>query len=66
MYGIIFKMDLVEKYGYREKDRLGTYLFYEKNESEEGTGFVIGATEDWCHWFRIYVINNDYKIEDFK
>lgn len=63
---LLFYSDLVEKYGYREIEQSGNDLFCEKSEGEEDTGFVIGATEDWCHWFRIYVINNDYKIEDFK
>lgn len=58
-----FYSDLVEKYAYKEIDRLAPDVFF---ENDEGKGFVIGATEDWCHWFRIYIINNDYQIEDFK
>lgn len=58
-----FYSDLVEKYGYKEIDRLEPDVFF---ENDEGEGFVIGGTEDWCHWFRINTINNDYKIEYFK
>lgn len=63
---LLFYNDLIKKYGYREIDRLGTVFVYKKEDSEEITDFTVSATGDWCHWFRVYVITNDYKIEDFK
>lgn len=58
--------DIISKYGYKE-ERSGNDAFYKKEDSQgNNEQFVIGATEDWCHWFRVYTIDNDYKIEDFK
>lgn len=58
--------NVVEKRGYKEIERYGTAGLYKKgNSKNEEYDFSITATEDWCHWFRIYIIDNDYKIEDF-
>ena len=61
--------DLMEKNGYYECDRMGEAGFYSKI-SEERTNefdhdFCIVSQNDWCFWFRVYSINNGYRIEDF-
>lgn len=61
--------DIMEKNGYYECDRMGEAGFYSKI-SEERTNefdhdFCIVSKNDWCFWFRVYSINNGYRIEDF-
>jgi hypothetical protein len=48
---------------------MGEAGFYSKI-SEERTNdfdhdFCIVSKNDWCFWFRVYSINNGYRIEDF-
>lgn len=56
--------DLLKKKGYYETDRYGAMGLYTKNEKGEETRIDILSTNDWCHWFRIYIIDGA-KIEDF-
>ena len=52
-----------EKKGYYEYDRMGLSGYY-KND-EYNYNFIIHSTDYWCHWFRIYQMNNYYTIEEF-
>lgn len=41
---------------------MGTDYFFENDKKEE---VVIGATDKWCHWFRVFTLDGKHKIEDF-
>lgn len=58
-------VEMMEEHGYVFKDQMGTALFFDKkgsNNPDNVYSVSIDGTEDWCHWFRIYTI--DEKIED--
>lgn len=62
---LLFYTYFVEKHGYKCEQYGSTLSFIESNSKNQEWDFSITATEDWCHWFRVYIIDNDYKIEDF-
>ena len=53
------------KHGYKNEQYGLTLAYKQSNSKKEVWDFSITATEDWCHWFRVYIIDNDYRIEDF-
>lgn len=54
-----------EKRGYKSEQYGSMIAYIQSNSKNEEWDFSITATEEWCHWFRIYIIDNDYRIEDF-
>ncbi|MBR1593050.1 MAG: hypothetical protein IJ666_08620 [Ruminococcus sp.] len=61
--------DFLNKKGYYKSDQMGlVYSYREENKSYSSDNihaFSITASNDWCHWFRVYRIGGGYKIEDF-
>ena len=61
--------DLFKEKGYYEYDQMGMDYFYRKDDkvysSDNRYEFCVMLTDDWCHWFRVYKIDADYKIENF-
>ncbi|MBQ8514095.1 MAG: hypothetical protein IJ496_01700 [Ruminococcus sp.] len=58
---------LAEDSGYYESDRMGLVRYYNKSgEEAEPADFYIHASDDWCHWFRVYEMSDGYRIEDFQ
>ncbi len=56
--------ELLEKHGYEKVDMKSSVLYFSKQGSEsEKHDFSIKGTDDDCYWFRVYKIDNDYKIE---
>ena len=64
--------EMFEENGYYQADRMGEVGFYNKAvEGEEKKwvqpfDFNIISTSNWCHWFRVYELRGEYKIEDFE
>lgn len=56
--------DILNKKGYYKFDMSGSLSIYTKIGYEEQSKLYVLSTNDWCHWFRIYVIDGA-KIEDF-
>lgn len=56
--------EVLKKKGYYESDRLGLSGIYTKNGDEAEPNLYVLSTTDWCHWFRIYIMDGG-KIEDF-
>lgn len=52
----------LKKKGYNQVEQMGTDYFFENDKKEK---IVIGATDKWCHWFRVFILDGKYKIEDF-
>lgn len=52
----------LKKKGYNQVEQMGTDYFFENDKKEE---VVIGATDKWCHWFRVFTLDGKHKIEDF-
>lgn len=61
--------DLLQKKGYYKSDQMGLVYSYRKEGKNYNANnvheFYITASNDWCHWFRLYGIGGGYKIEDF-
>ncbi|MBQ9807793.1 MAG: hypothetical protein IJM55_02885 [Ruminococcus sp.] len=58
--------DLMEEKGYEETDRRGAVGVYSIPAEGSDTSFSIAETLEWCFWFRLYEIDNGYRIEDFE
>lgn len=56
--------DILNRKGYYKSDMSGSLSIYTKIGYEEQSKLYVLSTNDWCHWFRIYVIDGA-KIEDF-
>ncbi|WP_199669488.1 hypothetical protein, partial [Eubacterium sp. AF16-48] len=59
-----------EKAGYTAEQE-GSDISIDKSNSQDDKLHVgIGGMEEWCHWFRIYILYTDnediIKIENFK
>lgn len=61
--------DFLQKKGYYKSDQMGLVYAYRKEGKDYSADnvheFHITASNDWCHWFRVYGIGGGYKIEDF-
>lgn len=55
---------ILAKRGYYRREKFGTSTIYMKNENQKKFKLYVEATNNWCHWFRIYNIRGA-KIEDF-
>ena len=53
---------LMSSNGYECIDRMGRVTIYQKEDRQQ----IIEATDDWCHWFRVYKMDNGNQIEDFE
>lgn len=53
---------LMSSNGYECIDRMGTASIYQKEDTQQ----LIVATDDWCHWFRVYKMGSGHQIEDFE
>lgn len=54
--------DLMSTNGYECIDRMGTATIYQKDDTQQ----LILATDDRCHWFRVYKMGSGHQIEDFE
>ncbi|SEL50723.1 hypothetical protein SAMN02910353_02767 [Ruminococcus sp. YRD2003] len=61
--------DLLQKKGYYKSDQMGLVYSYRKEgkdyKADNVHEFHITASNDWCHWFRVYDMSGGYKIEGF-
>lgn len=53
---------LMSSNGYDCVDRMGRVTIYQKEDRQQ----IIEATDDWCHWFRVYKMDSGHQIEDFE
>ena len=56
--------NVLKKKGYYESDRHGESGIYTKNENGKLYRLNLLNSNNWCHWFRIYILDGG-KIEDF-
>ncbi|WP_028510076.1 hypothetical protein [Ruminococcus sp. NK3A76] len=63
-----FYNELFEEKGYYKSDQMGLDLFYKKTGNKNDDhhhDFVLSCCNEWCHWFRLYDLTDDMRIEDF-
>lgn len=56
--------EVLNKKGYYELERYGNSGIYIKNENCKLYRLDLLNSSNWCHWFRIYILDGG-KIEDF-
>ena len=63
-----FYDELFEEKGYYKSDQMGLVLYYKKTENKNEDyhhDFDLLCSNEWCHWFRVYELSDNMRIEDF-
>ena len=61
-------VELFEENGYFMSEQQGLVKYFKKAENKNDDyhhDFDLFYSYDWCHWFRVYDLGGDRKIEDF-